>query len=126
MIARATFDAAVVAEWKRRRTAFAYSQRWVWWMFWPVVALAPIPLLLKVVPLEPYVFVAPFLLAFVGLHLRFRHLHILLCPHCSNPPSSKYGRQPIWEVDCCPTCNYWLLNPRRGYAPADGVNGSGG
>jgi hypothetical protein len=43
MNVRATFDAAVVSEWTRRRLEFRHRMRWMWWWFWLLVLAAPFP-----------------------------------------------------------------------------------
>jgi uncharacterized protein YbaR (Trm112 family) len=115
MIARATFDAEVVAEWQRRRSAFRRSSRWVWWPFWLVVLLAPLPFILNVIDVKPGAFVVAFVLLFVGFHLRYRHLGILACPHCGKPPApDRFGQMALGEMDCCPHCSYWFIDIRDG------------
>jgi hypothetical protein len=113
MIPRATYDEGVVAEWQRRRSAFRRSSRRVWWPFWLAVLLAPLPFILGVVDIKPAAFVVAGILLFVGLHLRYRHLGILACPHCGKPPSPDRSRQMVLrEIDCCPHCSYWLIDLR--------------
>jgi hypothetical protein len=114
MTRRATFDADVTAEWQRRCVAFRHSQQWLWWIFWLLVGIAPTPLLLGLVPAIPYALVAPVLLLAVALLLRFRYLANVQCPHCARTPVPQIGRLPLWDIDCCPHCDYWLLNPRHG------------
>jgi hypothetical protein len=111
---RAIFDSNVVAEWSRRREEFRHSNRWAWWALWIAVLLSPFPLLLGWVGFVPYAFVGAFLFLFFGLHLRFRHMHILACPHCGKAPVPRFQRLPLYEVDCCPHCNYWLIALRKG------------
>jgi len=113
MIARATYDAGVVAEWQRRRSAFRRSSRWIWLPFWLAVLLAPLPFILGVLDIKPGAFVVAFVLLFVGLHLRYRHHLIIACPHCGRPPApSRFGRMPLGEIDCCPHCSHWLIDLR--------------
>jgi hypothetical protein len=113
MIERATFDSDVVEEWQRRRMAFRQSAQWVWWPFWIAVLLAPLPFILGIIDLKAGAFVVMFVLVFVGIHLRYRHLHIVACPHCGKPPApDRFGQIHLGEVDCCPHCGYWLINIR--------------
>lgn len=115
MIAHASFDAEVVAEWQRRHRAFRRSSRWLWGAFWLVVLLAPLPFILGVVDVKPGAFVVAFVLSFVGLHLRYRHLQILACPHCGKPPTpDRFGQMTLGKIDCCPHCSYWLVDLRGG------------
>lgn len=113
MIARAKFDAEIVAEWQRRRREFRQSSRWVWWPFWFAVLLAPLPFILGVVDIKPAAFVVAFVLLCVGFHLRYRHLVVLACPHCGKPPApDRFGQMAWGEIDCCPHCSYWLIDLR--------------
>jgi hypothetical protein len=115
MIKRATYDADVVIEWQRRRRAFRRSSHWVWWPFWIAVLLAPLPFIFGVIDVKPGAYVFAFLLLFVGLHLRYRHLGILACPHCGKAPSpDRSGQMSLGEIDCCPHCSYWLIDLRGG------------
>jgi hypothetical protein len=113
MIERATYDAEVVTEWQRRLRAPRRSSQWIWWPYWIAVLLAPLPFIFGVIDIKPGAFVVAFLLLFVGLHLRYRHLLILACPHCGKSPSpDRYGQMPMGEIDCCPHCGYWLIDLR--------------
>jgi hypothetical protein len=111
MIERATYDESVVAEWGRRRSAFRRSSRWVWWPFWIAALLAPLPFVSGTVDAKPGAFVVVFILLFVGLYLRYRHITILTCPHCGKRPApDRFGQVALGEVDCCPHCSYWLID----------------
>jgi hypothetical protein len=115
MIEQATLDPEVVAEWQRRRNAFRLSSHWVWWPFWLAVLLAPLPFFLGIIDVRPGGLVVAFVLLFVGLYLRYRHLGILACPHCGKSPApDRFGQMTLREIDCCPHCSYWLINIRGG------------
>jgi len=110
MNVRTTFDAAVVSEWTRRRLEFRHRMRWMWWLFWLLVLTAPFPFFLRMIEIVPAAYVIAFLLIFIAVHLRFRYVHIIACPHCGEPPAPRFQRLVTYDLDCCSHCRYWLLN----------------
>jgi hypothetical protein len=111
---RATFDPAVVSEWTRRRVTFRHKSRWLWWILTVLLILATLPVVAGIIPTTPWLSAEAFCGVAFALVLRFRYLAVLKCPHCGRRPVRPGQRLPLWDVDCCPHCYYWLINPRRG------------
>ena len=114
MVERATFDATVIAEWARRRAHFRRKSRWRWWVFAVLLVLAALPVLLGMLAPVPWIPVAGFCAFAYGLTLRFRYLAVLACPQCGKRPLRQSAALPLWDLDYCPHCYYWLIDPRRG------------
>ena len=109
-------DPAVVAEWRRRCVEYKRKARPLWYGLVILLMLGVLPPLMHLVPPWPYYAV----LAFIGLalasHLSVRHQVVLHCPSCGKAPAPFLGRLPLYEIDCCPHCNHWLVNPRHSAA----------
>ena len=115
-VRRAVLDPSVVAEWARRRAEYRRKARPAWYVFATLTVVAVLPPILQLVPPWPYYAVISVLCIASAIHLHLRHQVVLSCPHCGKRPTPQFGRLPLYEIDCCPHCYYWLLDPRRGAA----------
>jgi hypothetical protein len=114
MVERAIFDATVIAEWARRRAHLRRKSRWLWWVFAILLVLAAVPVLLGLIAPFPWLPVVGFCALAYGATLRFRYLAIIACPHCGKRPLRQRAALPLWDLDYCPHCYYWLIDPYRG------------
>jgi hypothetical protein len=104
-------DDAVVAEWLRRRSEFRRAQRPLVYGLVVLFVCLLVPPLFGIIKAMPYIGVLLFIGVWLASYLRTRHQIILMCPHCNRTPVSKYGQYPIFELDHCPHCLYWLKTP---------------
>jgi hypothetical protein len=125
MVERATFNATMIAEWARRRAHFRRQSRWLWWVFAVLLVLAAVPVLLGMIAPFPWIPMLGFCALAYGLTLRFRYLATIACPHCGKRPLSPLARLPLWDIDFCPHCYYWLIDPRRGRELSAGADRDG-
>ena len=118
MVMKATFDAAVVTEWARRREHFQRKGRWLWWVFAVLLVLAVVPALLGMIAPFPWLVVVAVCAIAYAVTLRSRYLAVIACPHCDKKPwSLRTRRLALVGHDLCPHCYYWLIDPRRGKKP---------
>jgi hypothetical protein len=107
-------DKSIIAEWSYRHSELKRSTRrfLVGWFF--MVSLLAVPPIVGWVKLYPYWVLAGFGAFFVlAARMQFSSFTIQ-CPNCGNPPVAAWQRTPLWQIDHCSSCNYWLLDPRRG------------
>lgn len=114
MVKRTIYDATVTAEWARRREYVRRRSRWLWCLFAALLVLAMMPVLLGMIAPFPWIPFVGFCALGYGLTLRFRYLSVIACPQCGKRPLSPLGRLPVWDLDYCPHCYYWLVDPHRG------------
>jgi hypothetical protein len=114
MVATATFDKDVVAEWERRVKQYRRSTRRTMVVFAPLLLVAALPPILGFVTPFPYSAFAAFVVVVVAILCGFAFRADLTCPHCGDNPVLGNQVVPLWQIDHCAKCSYWLLNPRRG------------
>lgn len=113
MAAIATFDQDVIDEWGRRLAQRRRSSRRALAIFVPVMLIAVLPPILGLARPLHYLAYTGLVVAFVAIVCAFMFRTELACPHCGKNPVLGNQLVPLWQIDHCAKCSYWLLDPRR-------------
>ena len=114
MVGRAQIDRKVINAWAG--TVSSVRKGWLKGAAsWAVgTAVAYIPYGIGIIQSKVYLASVIAISLFYGSLIALLSSVTLRCPHCGkNPRTGVWHQAPLYQIDYCPHCYYWLVDPRQ-------------